>query len=426
MLIEFSVKNFRSIKELETFSLAKASGCELEDHNTFLPDAPGCTHLLKSAAIYGSNSAGKSNLIKAFKALESIVLSSSSLNEGHLIEDVVPFLFDKDTRNEPTEFEVHFISEGIRYQYGFVLTSKRIYEEWLIAYPKGKPQRWFSRVMDPETEKSSYKFVDLFTGQKSVWKKATRENALFLSTAVQLNSEQLKPVYNWFSTVFRPTNFDSIGSAFTTSLCAEEKSKNKVLDFFKSADFDIHDISLENRKFDPSQLPDDLPQSFRDTIIENMKDDVMTEVKTIHKTSEGELVPLNLDDESDGTKKFFNYAGPWIDTLNNGYVLIIDEIHNNLHPRLVRFLVDVFNSKETNPNNAQLIFTTHETSILSQEVFRRDQVWFCEKREDQSTSIYSLTDFKPRKGTENIEQGYLSGRYGAYPFINEFCLNKEG
>ena len=131
------------------------------------------------------------------------------------------------------------------------------------------------------------------------------------------------------------------------------------------------------------------------------------DIKTIHQSDAGVSIPLDFEEESDGTKKIFSFAGPWMDSLSKGYVLVVDELHDSLHPEMV---------------NAQLIFTTHETSVLSQEVFRRDQIWFCEKDDNQATSIYPLTDFSPRKNRENIESGYLSGRYGALPFIKSFDL----
>jgi hypothetical protein len=421
MLIEFTVKNYRSIKEAQTISMMKAKGTELEESNTFLPDSKGAQQLLRSAAIYGANGSGKSNLIKALNVMESIVLSSQSMNKGDTFP-VTPFLFDDESVNEPTEFEVIFISNNVRFQYGFVVSSTQVFEEWLIAYPKGKPQRWFSRIYDKENNCSEYKFVESFTGKKSVWKDATRENALFLSTAVQLNSKLLKPVYDWFLTKLRPNLLGEIATGYTAGLCLEKDQRKKIVDFLKAADFDIFDIDVSAEKFDPSLLPENLPQPFRDELIDRMKDQDIIDVKTVHKTKSGNLVKLDLDEESDGTRRFFTFIGPWLDTLESGYILIIDEIHDNLHPRLVRHLVDLFNSKKTNPNNAQLIFSTHETSILSQEVLRRDQIWFCEKDSDQATNLYSLTEFKPLKGRENIEDGYLSGRYGAYPFITtDYC-----
>ena len=424
MFIEFTVKNYRSIKEEQVLSMVKAKGNELEETNSFLPDAPSSVPLLRSSVIYGPNAAGKSNVIRALMEMEFIVRHSASKNqEGDLIS-VTPFLFDETTSNEPTDFEMVFISEGIRYQYGFSATKTQVFEEWLIAYPKGRPQRWFSRAFDNESDEYEYKFSDNLTGQKSVWQNATRSNALLLSTAVQLNSDQLKPVYNWFKEKLRPTNINGWGPSFTASLCEDDDSKEEVLKFLKAADFDIHDIKVEKEKFDPKSLPDEFPESIKEKIISEMKGKEVIDIKTLHKTDAGNLVPLEFEDESDGTQKFFSFAGPWIDILKNGYVLIVDELHDSLHPKMVKYLVELFHSEKTNPNNAQLIFTTHETSILSQEVFRRDQIWFCEKDNTQASNLYPLSDFSPRKDKENIELGYLSGRYGALPFIRPFSIKE--
>ncbi|EPJ43910.1 MAG: RloA protein [Osedax symbiont Rs1] len=424
MLIEFTVGNFRSIKEPQTLSLAKAKGSELEQTNCFLPEAPGSIELVRSAAIYGANAAGKSNVIKALDVMDTIVLKSASSQEGDDIP-VSPFLFDKLSSEEPSEFEIVFISEGVRYQYGFTATSKKILEEWLIAYPKGRPQKWFNRAFDPKTKSQVFKFGDSLLGQKSVWQQATRSNALLLSTAIQLNSEQLKPVYNWFRNKLRVASSGDWGPSFTASLCQKKDLKNKILSFLKSADFDIHDIQIDKEKFDPDSLPDEIPKEAREKIIKELEGKELLKIKTVHKSSNDDLVSLDFDEESEGTKKFFSFAGPWLDTLKHGYILVIDELHDSLHPNMVKYLVDLFHNKNTNPNNAQLIFTTHETSILNQDVFRRDQIWFCEKDNGQATSLYPLTDFSPRKERENIELGYLSGRYGALPFIKSFSLDEE-
>jgi AAA15 family ATPase/GTPase len=424
MFIEFTVKNYRSIKDEQVLSMVKAKGNELEKSNSFSPNVTSSVQLLRSSVIYGPNAAGKSNVIRALMEMDNIVCHSASKNqEGDLIS-VTPFLFNETTSKEPTEFEMVFISEGIRYQYGFSTTKTKVFEEWLIAYPKGRPQKWFSRAFNNKTDAYEYKFSDNLLGQRSVWQNSTRSNALLLSTAVQLNSEQLKPVFNWFKEKLRPTNIDGWGPGYTASLCEKKESKEEILKFLKAADFDIHDISIETEKFDPSILPDELPEAVKDKIINDMKGKDVIDIKTLHKTDTGTLVPLDFEDESDGTKKFFSFAGPWIDILKNGYILVVDELHDSLHPKMVKYLVELFHSEKTNPNNAQLIFTTHETSILSQEVFRRDQIWFCEKDSAQATTLYPLSDFSPRKDKENIELGYLSGRYGALPFIRPFNIKE--
>lgn len=425
MLIEFTVKNYRSIKEEQVFTLTKAKGNELLSSNSFVPEAQSSVALLRSAVIYGANAAGKSNIIKAMLAMEDMVRHSAADGQVGDRMPVTPFLFDESCIKEPTEFEIVFINEGVRYQYGFAVTKYLVIEEWLFAFPKGRAQNWFSRVINPETGQSAYKFGDSLAGPKVVWKNATRANALFLSTAVQLNSEQLKPVFNWFDRKFRMSDSGGWSSAYTVSLCDNDETKKSVLEFLQAADIDIHDIHLDKEKFDVSKLPSDMPTVIKEHMVAEFEDEVIAEVKTVHRTAANMLIRLDIEDESDGTRALFAFAGPVIHALKNGFVMVIDELHNHFHPKLVKYLVTLFHNEKTNPHNAQLIFTTHETSILNQDVFRRDQIWFCEKNDDQATNLYPLTDFSPRKDRENLEMGYLSGRYGAVPFVKEFELGEE-
>ena len=419
MLIEFSVANFRSFREKQTFSLVKAKGNELEETNTFRIQSPTRFDLLRSAAVYGANASGKSNFLRALRVMRRIVVDSASWQRGEDIP-VVPFRLDARTANSRSEFEVVFLADDIRYQYGFSADKERIYEEWLIAYPKGRAQRWFQRAWEDERQFSAWETGKQLQGEKQVWQRSTRENALFLSTAVQLNSRQLQPVYDWFSENLRIVNIEGLDPALTAALC-RTKEKSRIIDFLKAADLSINDVEVQRISFDPQILPADIPESLKEMILSEMVDKNMLEVSTFHRLGSDELVQFDLEDESDGTRKLFSFAGPWVDTLNKGFILFIDELHDNLHPKLVRFLVDLFHSRKSNPKNAQLVFTTHETSILSQEVFRRDQIWFCEKDEDETTHLYPLTDFSPRKGRENLEAAYLSGRYGALPFVGEMA-----
>lgn len=416
MLVEMSVANFRSFREAQTFSLAKGKGDEMVATNTFNAAAANSIALLRSAAIYGPNASGKSNLLLALQTMKQVVVESAiNLQRGDKLP-VTPFRLNPQTRQQPSEFEVTFLVEGVRYQYGFAATAERIHEEWLLAYPKGRAQRWFGRAWNPDDQRYDWELGNNLTGEKQLWQKSTRDNALFLSTAVQLNSEQLQPIFDWFKNTLRLANVGGWGPVFSASLC-ESSDKVRIMDFLRAADFHIDDILVESRPFDSDTLPTDMPEPVREAIAGDMKDKKIIDIKTVHKDGDGDSIVFDFEDESDGTRKLFSFAGPWIDSLTNGYVIFIDELHDNLHPRLVQFLVQLFHSQETNPNNAQLIFTTHETSILNQEVFRRDQIWFCEKDESQATVLYPLTDFSPRKGRENLEAAYLSGRYGALPFI---------
>ena len=422
MLIEISVSNFRSIRETQTFSLAKGKGDELADTNTFeVPTTTGSLQLLRSAVIYGPNASGKSNFMWAILAMLRIVTrSATEWRRGHELP-VTPFFLSSKTRRDPSEFEVIFIVDEIRYQYGFSATRERIYDEWLYAFPKGRAQCWFSRKWSIKDNRYEWDLGNHLTGEKQTWQKATRDNALFLSTAVNLNSKQLEPIFDWFSLNLEIAMMSSkIGVIdhlpFLSASMCESDEKSKIIDFLRAVDIDISDIQVKKRPFE-SIIPSEISENIAEEFKKDMEGMEIPDIRTMHKDDNGKMVAFSLDDESEGTQRFFTFAGPWLETLKNGHVLFIDELHIHLHPKLVRFLVQLFHSNEWNRKNAQLIFTTHETSILTQEVFRRDQVWFFEKSELQSSILYPLIDFKPRKGRENLELSYLSGRYGAVPFV---------
>jgi hypothetical protein len=419
MFIEFSVKNWRSIKAAQKLSMSAAKGNELAASNTFNPLAPATNNLLRAAAIYGPNASGKSNIISALKLMKQMVLESASKTQ---LGDAIPvqaFRLDTETENQPSEFEIVFVADGVRYQYGFAADATRVTEEWLFAYPAGRPQRWLGRTWDGSTYQ--WEPASALSGQKQLWQESTRENALFLSTAVQLNSKQLMPVFDWFKRNLKIANIDGWHPGFTSELCEEAQSRGKVLAFLKAADLDIHAIQVEATSFSAEHLPKEI----RDDLLNDLKGKKVVEIKTIHRSAQGKQIPFELEDESAGTRKFFALAGPWLDALEHGVVLVMDELNDRLHPKMVQFLIQLFHSNETNPKNAQLIFTTHETSILNQQVFRRDQIWFCEKNEEQATQLYPLTDFSPRKGREDLEANYLAGRYGALPYLRALKMPKE-
>lgn len=429
MLIEFSVENFRSIKVRQTLSMAANQGSEHRDTHLFQPALPGVPALVRSAAIYGPNASGKTNLIKALQAMQTIVIGSTTkLQRGEEIP-VTPYLFSQETVNAPSTFEVVFIHSGVRYQFGFSASRERIHEEWLFAYPKGRVQRWYHRVFDPGKSEYEWQLGDKLQGQKQLWKDATRANALFLSTAIQLNSDQLKPVFDWFAQTLKVMTSIELGQHFTLYVCSrKDLSDNKrkdIVDLLQLADFAVEDFSVEERSFSESDLPPDIPESLQKTLVEQLNTLPNYRTQIAHSTDDGNLAPLDLEDESTGTRKFFFLAGPCLASLEMGNILCIDELNDNLHPLLVEFLVKLFHAPSTNPGNAQLVFTTHETSILNQDMFRRDQIWFCDKGRGQATTLYPLTDFHPRKEQENLERSYLSGRYGALPYFQKVSADME-
>jgi len=427
MLIEFSVKNYRSIRDKQTFSMVASSAKEMFEDNTFNCGIDRLLPLLKTAVIYGPNAAGKSNFVKAMQFMRQYVkLSSKDTQQGELIK-VTPFLFDKENSSVPSEFEVVFVQEQIRYQYGFAVTSQHVTAEWLIAYPQGSPQRWFERIYDPEIDEDRWHFSPKFKGKRELWKEATRKNALFLSTAIQLNNQQLKPVFDWFNGVLRimpPSTQDNLNILYTFQQCETAEGKKNVLEFMNAADVTIDDIEVNTEPFTPDKLPANMPQKVKDGLLSFLessdKEPQLTSCRMHHKTDPAdESISLEFGEESDGTKKLFSLAGVWMQLLSKGLILVVDELDNSLHPLLLRFLVKLLQNPEVNKNNAQLIVATHNTTLLDSEILRRDQVWFMERDDSSASRLYPLSDFSPRKN-EAIGKGYLQGRYGAVPFIGQW------
>lgn len=419
MLVEFSVTNFRSIHERQTLSLVAGAGGELRSANVMGTKAPATPDLLRSAVIYGPNAAGKSNLIAALQFIRDLVVRSAQRGQQGDEIPVSPFLMgESDAVGRPSEFDLIFVEQGIRYQYGVTLTRQRIVLESLIAYPKGSPQTWFERDANSEDGWFGPNFKER---QRKLWQESTRDNALFLSTAIQLKSEQLAPVFNWFRQRLRVmAPYPRFPPIFSIKECErDEQFRAKIVDFLKSADLGIEGIKINHRKIDQEEVEffKDMPESVKKEILEHMELDP----QLVHKAVDGRDVSLSLNEESGGTQQLFGLAGPLLDVLQNGLVLVIDELDTSLHPLLMRRLVQMFNDSSSNRNNAQLIFSTHDTTILDREIFRRDQIWFVEKDRKLQTQIYPLTDFSPRKD-ENFGRGYLQGRYGALPFISEWRI----
>ncbi|WP_241622851.1 AAA family ATPase [Rosenbergiella australiborealis] len=414
MIIEFSVRNYKSIADKQTFSMIAQNGDEFEENVTQVTENKKL-RLVNSSAIYGPNAAGKSNIISALKTMAQIVVNSAVSKTTSSLP-VVSFKLDQQFSKSASEFELNFISEGIRYQYGFTLSEEQIIDEWLFAFPKGRAQKWFVRLWDEEKQDYEWELGNSLVGEKSIWTKSTRKNALFLSTAIQLNSSQLKPVYDWFNTRLRVSHLLGFDQEFSAERCINDKKE--ILNFLKAADVGIDDLVVKKEKFDPKSIPDEMPEPLKNLVIEKMKDSDEYIIQTMHKNSNGDMTLFDLEDESHGTRKLFGFAGPILDSLKCGNVLVIDELNNNLHPKIVEFIVKLFHNKNINNKGAQLIFSTHETSILNQKIFRRDQIWFVEKDSSQATSLFPLSDFSPRKGREDLESAYLEGRYGALPFVD--------
>lgn len=421
MLIEFSVTNFRSILERQTLNMVASTYFkELESLNTFIPDQDdGVPRLLRSTVVYGPNASGKSTLIQALQFVEGQVLNSQKESQAGDEIEVVPFKLTAASRVADSEFEVTFVEQGVRYEYGFSCNRKRFTEEWLIAYPLGRPQKWFHRVFDAEAGKDAYKFSTSFLGgrQRQTWATQTRPNALFFSTAIQLNNEQLKPAFDWFKLRLRVLDsINGFSAGYTLRRCADDADRSRIVAFMNSADLSITDIRVKETSFSAELLPKDMPASIRDEFVKDMTGKKIVEPRFFHQdVNTKDTVEFDESEESDGTRALFSFAGPWLDVLENELVLVVDELDSSLHPLLVHHLVKRLQHEGT---KAQLIFTTHDTTLLSQKLLRRDQVWFMEKDDKSATRLYPLSDFSPRDN-EAIERGYLNGRYGGIPFLKD-------
>lgn len=367
--------------------------------------------------IYGANASGKSNLIKALQYMRGVVLESATIIQpGQTYDRLQPFRLDKESGSQPTEFEVTFILDGARYQYGFAMTSQRIVREHLLVYKAFKPQRWFDRHFDESSGKDVYEFGSSLKGAKNLWEGATRPNALFLSVAAQLNSDALRPVFDWFANRLVIINEQSPLNPGTSVQMLQQRDQHRAIcDFLTAADISIADVDVVTRRVTGQGIKIDMATGNREVgPIENE----INELKFLHTTEQGKAV-FDLTDESSGTRNLLFLAGPVLDILTKGLTLVVDELDTSLHTLLVQALVRLFHQPEVNTGGAQLIFTTHDTSLLdAYGLFRRDQIWFVEKKKDQTSELYALLEFSPRKN-EALERGYLQGRYGALPFLSQ-------
>lgn len=417
MLAEFRVSNYRSFKDEQVLSLIAVSDESMGKNSVQM----GNHRILKTAVVYGANASGKSNLIRAMACMKDIVENSDGYKPGEKIP-VTPFLFDEKTINEPSTFEITFFIDGVRHQYGFSATADKICREWLLAWPKGREQRWFERDL---SEPEPY-FGPLLKGQnKSIWSKVT-ENSLFLTVAPQWNHEQLSKVYKWIIDQFRELPSKSKSTEITDSVLYDAKESNDseslfshLIDIVIKADFGIDDFDIDQINSDNVNFPKNIPEDRKNKILKSLAEHPWYRKSFSHC---GGKYFLNFEEESEGTQRFYSFLGPLLESTVFGYTIFKDELEVNLHPLLTRTLLSSFSDYEDSDTCAQLIFTTHDTTLLDPDLFGRDQVWFTEKGKDGATQLYSLADYKDVRKGEPMQKRYLAGRYGAIPILERFDL----
>lgn len=384
MLIQFTVENHRSIKNTAVISFAASKDKSFEEY-LLHPDEKRI--LLPSLAIYGANAAGKSNVLHAMMTMKDMIVGNAAkVSKGQELP-WEPFGITKD----PTSFEMMFIFDGVRYTYGFSFDSNKIYKEYLYHWPNGREALIFYR------KNEVYEFRENINEQL-ILSKRTPENKLYLVSSNDWNLPQTENAYRWFQEKMTVLMYEEPATSETVAqIISSNDKKSRILKELLLADLGITDITIKNSS---AKMPA-----------------ITTTHRIVNEDGTIDSFQLLMEQESVGTQHFFARIGGWLQALDDGALLIVDEIEDSLHPLLTRRLIEMIHDKVVNAKGAQLIFTTHDAMLLDLNFFRRDQIWFADKNDGTcATELYSLASFSPRKG-ENIRKGYLQGRFGAIPFI---------
>lgn len=421
MILEFTVGNFLSFNEKRTLSFEAKGISELKENVIKSKKYK----ILRSAVVYGANSSGKSNLLKGLDRMRDMLLLSVKLNDSEKLE-YSPFLLSIESEQSPTFFEIIFLHEDIKYRYGFEYNLTAIVNEWLYSAQNSKKEEILF-VRTPDGIAVSNKFNE-GEGKEN----ATNDNRLFVSLVAQLGGGISKKILEWYReyNVLSGLEHKDYNGFTTRMLHRQSEGSNESFSFFKKLKLGFNNVQIAESEFNHLEARDNILKGLKpknsSVIVAGVQ--VSLIFKTIHNkydkkgTVVGTVLLDKHENESEGTNKIIDLSGPIFDTLSLGKILIIDELDAKLHPLITTHIVKLFNNPETNTNNAQLLFATHDTNLLSTELFRRDQIWFTEKDDLEQTDLYSLYDFNLPDGTKvrndsNLERNYIRGRYGAIPFI---------
>ncbi len=425
MLLQFSFSNFRAFRGKQTLNLVAGNRDKSLPENCIEPALPGLEGKLrrwnKGAAIYGANASGKSTVLEALRAFADLVRTSAKLTDPkEPILQIDPFALDPAAATEPTAFVVSFIQEGIRYEYRVAATRDRIWHESLRAFPTAQEQVWFSREWSEAEQDHVYspKSSKAFARDAAL-EKRTLPNALHLTKLVSENNKQVEPVFRWFKERLHFLDLSTrrqFDGGFTTRQIVEQTPLTaRIIELLGLADIGVTGANVREQASSDAQLQlvlSGIPEAQRD----ELRKAKWVRPELQHRAPGGVSLPLKWDNESAGTHRLFALAGPWLDILQKGYVVCIDELETSMHPLMVRELLRLFFSQTENPNRAQVLFSTHNPLLLDPTLIRRDPVWFTEKNDEGAAHLYPLTDYEPRQG-ESLVRGYMAGRYGAVPFI---------
>lgn len=407
MVLEIRLSNFFSIKDevVLDFRAAniKSANAKALENNLFKHEK---TEVLKTIVIYGANASGKSNIVKAIRFCNAMVFESHNHNEN-TVYNFQPFKFE-GFPNKPSGYFIRFVLNGIEYEYSFSLTRTRIITESLNYYPKGRVTKIFNRDERlGKSKKDKYSFGSFINRPLDVAEN-TSDKTLYISRASQMDRDIPKEIFNYFNKTFI-LNYVGFGISAIESVTSQ--NKKKLIEALKIADSDIEDVKIKVLKKQGKHfIADATNMTLR---AEDIVQDYL-EIKTYHKRFPG--IAFNfLNEESQGTIKLFFIMLTLLDVVKNNKVLLIDEIEESLHPRIIEYIFNLFRAGE----KAQLLCTTHNTKFLDLKCFRKDQIYFANKREDGSTDLYSLFDYNDFRDTMDLEKAYLQGRFDAVPVLDD-------
>lgn len=420
MLLEFSVGNYLSFRQKKTLSLVASSISDHKETNIVISDRHT---LLKGAVIYGANASGKSNFIRAMSTMKRLVMLSFNQSSTKPL-NITPFLLNTETEKKPSHFEILFEILGVRYRYGFEVTDKEVVAEWLYESKKNAEKLLFIREGDGIEVSTTYK-----EGQNLEEK--TRNNALFLSVVDQFNGVIAKRIMKWFSNFIAISGLSHEAYEMVTfAMLSKTSTASQLSTFYQKLDLGFPSLKVDKIKFDPKDIPEDTPEALVKHMIKDLEGAYRFNIKTLHPKFDkknkavGEVEFDMRSQESAGTNKVFNISGPIFDVLQDGGVLVIDELDSSLHPLMTLAITRLFNSEKENTKKAQLIFTTHDTNLFSYGKYRRDQIYFIEKDKYGASDLYSLVEYREEDGSKvrkdrSFESDYIQGRYGAIPYIGD-------
>ena len=403
MILQFSCSNHKSIKNKVTFSTIAGSDNTFEE--TLKPFSN--VRVMRSAVIYGANGSGKSNFISALEFMRNLVSESIKHQPGQGIFQAPHKL---NSNNVPSEYDIQFVKNDIRYAYGFSIVKNAVQNEYLYYFPKGRQVKIFER------EAMEIKPGDKYKNAFDVSFGVLKENRLFLSCAANYtNIKEIEEAFLFFQddiVVYNPQANNWI--EYSIQLMQQNNEiKNVFVETLQALGTGVKDIrvKLEKTRLTAKDLPQEMPEALK--MLMTSQEANMIEAKLIYDEFETDL----MVEESTGIKRLFEVICPIIDIINNGKILVCDEIETSLHESIVYQIVKLFNQARKD-QFAQLIFSTHDTSLLDSSLFRRDQIWFTQLDSHRATDLYSLAEIKNVRKTENLEKGYISGKYGAIPVLN--------